>query len=476
MIIPEYFQFKILYDEFVIVYSRVSTAQQDIEKQIHHAESYISSQNIDAEKVFWLKDNDISANKLAMEDRPALQQLRMLIKQNKSKTIVVYSRDRLARNFYEYVALVKEFYEYGVNVIFTSSKQPPFSKKLAIEALYGIFAQYEGQNISARRADTNKQYPSKIFGFERIGKKSETKYIPDEKVLVELKRFFNSTTKVKHAKELFDVFIKYKKLLKNKSFEDLLKYLKNPFYAGYMETSYGYERLKHVEPIISLDDYNTIQEIIENLKEELFSAINIANDRGIIIPCCEKCKKAMHFRTAELGESSYYVCKNKHPEIKINVKDYNSLISEHLRNIIQSFSYEKMKRDIFSFLHKIQCDLENKMISLDRKLNVLDKEITLDFTKLSKSKLESLIELSRKCKQQMQDCNVELFKIETARKDINEYIKLIKETLVQELTSYNLYYLSQLFFSKIEINNQSLIYHITFGDYFESEEYDDLRA
>ncbi|MBK3496989.1 recombinase family protein [Viridibacillus sp. YIM B01967] len=249
MIIPEfdykkqYIDFINLYDEFTIVYSRVSSAQQDIQKQILLAEAYINNQKIDPENVIWLKDDDVSANKLSMEDQLELQQLRMLIKQKKSKTILVYSSDRLARNFYEYVALVKEFYEYGVNVIFTSSKQPPFSSKLAIESLYGIFAQVEGQNISTRRTDTNNQFPSNILGFKRVGKRRDTKYIPDDKIQNELKRFFNSITKVKNADDLFDVFIHYKKLLKNKRFDDLLRYLNNPFYCGHMKTTYGYERL-----------------------------------------------------------------------------------------------------------------------------------------------------------------------------------------------------------------------------------------
>lgn len=171
MEIPQYIDSKKLYDEFVIVYSRVSSAQQDIQKQILLAEAYVNNHNYKQESVIWLKDNDVSANKLSMDERPALQELRLLLKQGLIKTIIVYSRDRLARNFYEYVALVKEFYQYDVNVIFTSTKQPPFSKKLSIEALYGIFAQTEGQSISGRRSDTNKQYPSNIFGYKNLVKK-----------------------------------------------------------------------------------------------------------------------------------------------------------------------------------------------------------------------------------------------------------------------------------------------------------------
>lgn len=63
---------------------------------------------------------------------------------------------------------MKIFIKYDVEVIFTASNEPPFKRKLALEAFYGMFAQIEGQNIGTRTADTRKQYPSNIFGYKRI--------------------------------------------------------------------------------------------------------------------------------------------------------------------------------------------------------------------------------------------------------------------------------------------------------------------
>lgn len=113
---------------------------------------------------------------------------------------------------------------------------------------------------------------------------------------------------------------------------------------------------------------------------------------------------------------------------------------------------------------------------MDRQINALHKEITLGYLKLSGSKLKSLVELSRVYKQKIRDSTQDIYKIEEARKDLNTQIKLIKETLMQELQSYNLYYLCQLFFSKVEISNEFIIYHVNFGAYLESEGYDEHRA
>jgi len=296
----QYYEPNKYYEDFIAVYNRVSTAQQDIQKQILLAESYIHNNRIDLDKVIWLKDDNVSANKLAIEDRPDLQKLRLLIQQKKVKTVIVYSRDRLARNFYEYVAIVKEFYKYGIKVIFTSTKQPPFSPKLSIEALYGIFAQVEGQNISGRRKDTMKQFPSSIFGYKRIGKRKDVKYIPNPEVVNDLKSFFYEVAETNEADDLFNILMKYKKILKNKRYEDLLKYLENPFYSAHMKNSYGFEVLHHVKPIISLEDHLKIQEVLKKLKDDVFQAITNAKDRGYITPQCMLCKKDMTFKTSKL--------------------------------------------------------------------------------------------------------------------------------------------------------------------------------
>lgn len=476
MQIPQYIDLGKIYEDYVIAYTRVSSAGQDIQKQITHAEAYINNHNIDEEKVIWLKDDDISANKLKMEERPGLMELRLLIKEKKVKTIIAYSRDRLARNFYEYVALVKEFYHYGVTVIFTGINQPPFSKNLSIEALYGIFAQTEGRSIVGRRTDTNKQFPSKIFGFKKIGNKKNTQYHLDENVQNDLNSFLLEVGKVNNTDDLFAIFMKYKKIFKGKSYEDLLRYLQNPFYSGHMETLYGFEKLRHVEPLITLEDFLANQSVLKRMKDEIYLAITNANSHGVIVPHCSLCKREMTFRSAELGQSGYYVCKKKHTEVKISVNLYNKLIGQHLKKILNGFSSEKMKEEVFAFLKCLETDAEHKVIVLNRQLNHVHKEMTEKYDFKNSSSLKKWIQESRNIKQEIKDLHINLLKIEEARNGINEHIQIIKNNLATEIQGYDLYFLCSLFFSKIEVSEKSLIYHVTFGRYFESEGYHELRA
>lgn len=460
-----------IYGDFIAVYSRVSTTQQDIQKQIQNAIAYINSHQIDEEKVIWLKDEGYSANKLETKEIPNLKELLLLVKQGKVKTIIVYHRDRLARNFYEYVKLVKEFYKYRVNVIFTASNQSPFSKKLSIEALYGMFAQSDGMNISSRRTDTHKQFPSNIFGYQRIGNKKDVKYIPNPQIEHSLKTFFYEVMKVESAEDLFQILMKYKKVLNNKQYHNLLKYLNNPFYAGHMETIYGFEKLNHVTALISLEDFQIIQEVINNLNEDLEGAMTEATKHSIVAPHCSICKQSMNFRTADLGESGYYVCQKKHKQVKIAVNQLNNLISEHLTHVINAIETSKIKVEVAAFLNKLKNTNEAKIVSLNRKLADIHKEITGKFSEEQSFKYENLVYKARSIKTEIEETYSLLNKIEDAKSQLKEHVQMIKNSIKGELQGYDLYFLSNLFFSTIEVSSDSIIYYVNFGKFIKDGEH-----
>lgn len=145
----------------IVIYCRVSSASQNLELQLSAAKRYLESLGLKENEDFiiFLNDYDVSATKLKISKRPKLMELISLIKEGKVKTDVVYKRDRLARNFYEYVDIVNVFNKYEVEVVYTATNEAPFKNKLALEAFHGMFSQMEGQNISSRTSDARKQYP-----------------------------------------------------------------------------------------------------------------------------------------------------------------------------------------------------------------------------------------------------------------------------------------------------------------------------
>lgn len=462
--------------DYYVIYGRVSTASQDIKKQINLAEAVVKYKKIDKDKVIILEDVDISANKLTIEERPALKELLHLIKQGKVNTIIAYKRDRLARNFYEYVSLVKIFTEYNVDVIYTSTKEPHFTRDIVIESLYGIFAQFEGQNIVSRNGDAVKQFPPKIFGYVRYGNKKDVVYKVDANVSDDLRAFFYAVRKVKSSPELLDVLERYKSILKGKQFVDLMKYLNNPFYAARMKTQYGLEVLNHVEPIISLEVFLEVQEVLSREKLEIQSALARSRNNGLMTPVCHYCKSRMHFRTSKLGESGIYVCRKRHSANSIDIEEFNQFISNHLRYIIQHIPNTQIEKDSKIFLNSLVSQYQQRIRYYEKQLISLQKEIVNLFAEDKTIRLKSVIQEKKNINELIKVAKIELTKIEEAKEGVTVLIKELKEALSDKMKDYDLNYLANLFFESIEVSKDELIYNVRFGKYFESGDLSEYRA
>lgn len=463
-----YIDVKELYKEYLGLYCRVSTGNQDIEKQISLAEIYLTRNSINTDMVLRFIDNNVSANKLSSENRPEFQNLLVEIKKGRIKTVLVQSRDRLARNFYEYVDLVKILYRYNVNLIFTDYSQAPFSKVLSIEALYGIFPQFDGRNIAQRTNLTRLQYPGSIFGFNIIGEKYNKKYIPNPNVETELKSFIFSVINVKCANELLEEFIKYKKLFKDH--QKLLNCLRNPFYSGHIKIQNEYVVLPHVSPIISLEVFLKVEEVLSKYDMEIQTALSFSHNKGMKTPVCSICKIPMSFRSTNLGESGYYVCSKKHPRIEIGISQYDQLISNHLKYVLSNISAKQMKNDVFTYLLSLEKSYKQEVTLLQNTLNSIHEEITKLIGSQHTSKLKKLVQQSKSLKEEMKKIHTILIKITETRSGINSFVAVVKSNLTDELQNYQVSYLVNLLISKIEVSSNALIYHTTFGKYIEGKD------
>ena len=222
----EYKDVQYLYKGNVAVYCRVSTAGQNISQQINLAEIYLSQNNINSNDVKYYLDDNVSANKLSVDKRPELSNLLNEIRAGRIKNVIVQSRDRLARNFYEYIELIKEFYKYSVKVKFTDSGQVAFSNDFVTEGILGILAQSEGRNIANKTNSAVRRFPNSIFGFNIIGKRSEKKYIPNPELVHKIRTLFSNVANLTSADQLMELMLNHKN-----DFKDYTKFfasLTNP--------------------------------------------------------------------------------------------------------------------------------------------------------------------------------------------------------------------------------------------------------
>lgn len=129
----------------VAIYCRVSTEEQNADKQEDICKEYCSRNGFEIVKVY--KDI-ISGTK---SSRPAFNELLEDMRQSKFNCIMVTKLDRLGRSLQHLLSLLEEFNKRGVNFIATTQNIDSTSAagKLQLQIL-GAFAEFERNIISER--------------------------------------------------------------------------------------------------------------------------------------------------------------------------------------------------------------------------------------------------------------------------------------------------------------------------------------
>lgn len=437
-------------EKYLIIYKRVSSAAQSLELQDAAAKRYLESIGLNGEENFIinLNDHDVSATKLKMNHRPNLMQLIALIKEGKVKTVVVYKRDRLARNFYEFVDIAKIFIKYNVEVIYTASNEPPFKNKLALEAFYGMFAQMEGQNISTRTADARKQYPSSIFGYKRItDETSKQRYIIDENKKCLIEPLFIDFSKVVNEEQFLDFLMLRRKGLKDP--DKIIKILTNPFYSGHYETKNSYQLLPHVEPFISLNLFLEVKTKIDEFIAYYLEKLVDVNKQLLFMPLCGECGNSMKHRKEDALKQGYFVCSANHKRIHIAVEEINNLVTKTVLNYVQSLSIPLVKNVIPKQVSAAQKKLQNALESTASKyLDASLKLCTYDIKE--KSVISTYLEGFQVLKDKYNDLEQDLLFLQQLSSEVKDMTQLLSQ-LNFDFTEQEIQQLIELFVANISV-------------------------
>lgn len=127
------------------IYARVSTNEQDMEKQIKELEDYCKRNNYDYELY---ADKGISGSK---DNRPEFNRLQEDIRLGKIDVVICYKIDRLSRSIQHFLHFFEELQNKGVNLI--SITQPidttTPSGRLLLQII-SAFAEFEREMIKER--------------------------------------------------------------------------------------------------------------------------------------------------------------------------------------------------------------------------------------------------------------------------------------------------------------------------------------
>jgi len=160
-------------------------------------------------------DEAVSARKVGLKKRPALQKLLRDINNNDVGTVFLFKRDRLARNVMEYYEIYQILRNKKINVILTAPNEPPvYYTPIGeyLELIMAGMAQREGEQIIERLKQTLKsnfqsgKNPGRLpYGY-KWNKETKEIELVDEQVQI-VKRIYQELVSEKYEslKELCSV-------------------------------------------------------------------------------------------------------------------------------------------------------------------------------------------------------------------------------------------------------------------------------
>ncbi|GEM_PF-2803139 len=444
----------------VAEYKRTSSGGQDLKLQSDTNAEYF--RDIPEEEKLVFTDFDVSATKLSMDNRPALTRMTNLIENGIISKVVVYERDRLARNVYEYIYIVKLFYKMDIEVIFTATDAPPFSKDLFLETWYGLSAQFEGNKISTRLSDARKRNPASLIGYiKKIVKKehgtSQRIYKADPKISEDIAQLFLAFSKVESREEIFEVIMKFRRLLNRNEFR-VIDILRTPFFAAHFEGVDGtYYELPNVDPIITLDLYKRVQEKLEEFERGLQQGITLSQKAAVIEPYCSKCHNQLKFKKGNIGETGIYSC-SKHRKISISTVELNEKIIESVKEVLSQISTDTIKKFTLKAINNHIKELNKRSDEMYVQLELLCVKFTNLFSPTDEFKVtKRLQEQIEQVREQLSKTLTNIASLQLLKEEIHLIIDKVNHGL-QHLCEKDYIDLAELLVANIHVQEDYLLF------------------
>ncbi len=410
------------------IYARVSSQKQKEDETIESQELVLREfglkEGYQIPETWLFLDNGISGQSL---QRPALDDLRDLIRTESVDAILIYAPDRLARNYPHQLILLDEFRRCGVKVLFIRNvPQGDTPEAIMFTHFQGIFAEYERALIldRSRRGTIHKAksgdpaiLPKLPYGYQRIKNERQTVIEIVETDANVVRKIFYLYVHERLSlngicRRLSEVQIKSPKgnsywfpatilgILKNKAYIGTAAYGKSEKYEGIDKIRHykGLRRLKPKNPrkktnedswyeinipiIISESDFETAQEYINKNKELALRNTKEPSLLQGLITCGEcGCQFYKRMRRYKGISKNYYHCRshsdNKIPKCSNGYIQQDELDDLVYNEIIQMLQNPFMLQEEFKRREKESGnieEIERQEISMRKELEKLIKE------------------------------------------------------------------------------------------------------
>lgn len=360
--------------KYHVFFRRVSTAGQDLAMQ--SSADALFREKLLTEEILIFNENAVSANKVSIQERPEMQKVISLIKQDKIHTLYAFDRTRLFRDSYE----AQEFHDlrrkHDVHLVFTSvgNGHIQATEDFFLEGILNIFSDIEGKNISRRTKEARKRYPAKKLGYKKI---KETKQYHQDLVNKEvLDQYFSSLLEISTIDELAELLSKFRKTLKRPD-EKLIELACDPFYAAY-DLSKGENKLHHVKPYINLSTFNQIQANLGEIFDSYLERIERLKSQNAYTPICGYCRRPLHYRIDEINNTGFYSCSRKHAKVFITFTDLAKVIQMVLDEIIHHLDSKKLLIQSLIHFREIRKEMEAEISTVEAQLSEIMENIILN--------------------------------------------------------------------------------------------------
>ena len=382
------------------IYLRVSTADQDYERQRIELEALAKSRGDNVKYVFEEKKSAV----LSMDTREELTKMRQLTKDDVD-IIYLWDITRLSRRSIDFINLVYEFANKGICLYFKDKNIITLDEDGNINAMasiylymLGIFAQMDAENLKAKMKsgkeksllDGNSYTSNAPFGYYLDNKKLYIKEDEAELVRMMYDLYIDGKTLNEIALQINSKNIVTKTGVKW-STEVIRNMIINPVYKGKPE----YRNYKKVNGKLQVDKVRTFDApaIIDAGKWDLAQEQRIKNTtyadksrtrkallRGVLV--CGLCGKPYHIAIAG-NKASFYKCSDKRSSINTRVGCKNGgIVAGHIDYIIWELVKNIYKQNRFTeqFEAAKQANKDKIDSNLDQISNYLD-----EITKINKN-------------------------------------------------------------------------------------------
>ncbi|UZJ80551.1 recombinase family protein [Fictibacillus sp. KU28468] len=365
-----------------VAYYRSSTDMQEnsVDTQRHQAEMCAAKNSLVIDKEYI--DKGVSARKVPLHQRKSMNELLYDIKKGKIKNLIVYKRDRLARNVEESMNIFNEIKANGVKIYYAASNE--FEMRCDpvgefYELIMAAYSEREGETIIKRIMETKQALVKEglipngrpCIGYKKTSEPGKWEEKTSEMDII--KKVIEEFMKDENKFSTLSAFVLH---LINNDFKPVGKggwtsqkveaILTNPVYMGKHTITILNETLPldvSYLAIMSEKEWSEIQQKLAETKRKKAKSASVDPELHLKeLLKCSFCKGPLKIIRKKLKKKDvlFYTCKN-HPETKFDLERLHKIAlnrTEIFFRRLHSISF----KDVFMTLQKHQTDNLNKVI------------------------------------------------------------------------------------------------------------------